>query len=228
MRIDVVTIFPHLLESFLGESILGRARRSGIVEVVPWNLRDFTSDVHRSVDDRPYGGGPGMVMKPEPVVEAVEAVEREAGPGHRILLTPQGRVFAQETADECARETHLILICGRYEGFDERIRTILQPDEISIGDYVLSGGEIPAMAIIEAVVRLLPGALGHPDSSRQDSFRNGLLDFPQYTRPPEYRGETVPDVLQSGHHEEIAAWRREQAARRTRRRRGKKGDTILS
>jgi tRNA (guanine37-N1)-methyltransferase len=171
------------------------------------------------VDDRPYGGGPGMVMKPGPVVEAVEAVEERSGAGRRILLTPQGKTFTQETADRLASEEHLILICGRYEGFDERIRTILKPDEISMGDYVLSGGEIPAMAVVEAVVRLLPGALGHPDSSRQDSFRDGLLDCPQYTRPPEYRGETVPDVLQSGNHEEIARWRAEQAEKRTRERR---------
>jgi tRNA (guanine37-N1)-methyltransferase len=220
MRIDVVTIFPGLFGPFLGESIPGRAREGGLVEVELWDLRDFTKDRHRSVDDRPYGGGPGMVMKPEPVVEAIEAVEAKAGPGRRILLTPQGTTFTQETADRLAGEEHLILICGRYEGFDERIRTILRPDEISIGDYVLSGGELPAMTIMEAVIRLLPGALGHPDSSRQDSFRDGLLDFPQYTRPPEYRGERVPDVLQSGNHEEIARWRAEQARERTEKRRG--------
>ncbi len=220
MRIDVVTIFPGLFGPFLDESIPGRAREGGLVEIELWDLRDFTGDRHRSVDDRPYGGGPGMVMKPEPVIEAIEAVEEKAGPGRRILLTPQGRTFSQETADRLAGEEHLILICGRYEGFDERIRTILRPDEISIGDYVLSGGEVPAMAIIEAVIRLLPGALGHPDSSRQDSFRDGLLDFPQYTRPPEYRGEGVPDVLQSGNHEEIARWRAAQAKERTEKRRG--------
>jgi tRNA (guanine37-N1)-methyltransferase len=219
MRIDIVTIFPNLFDTFLDESILGRARQNGLTEIELWDLRDFTSDRHRSVDDRPYGGGPGMVMKPGPVVEAVEAVEERSGAGRRILLTPQGKTFTQEAADRLASEEHLILICGRYEGFDERIRTILKPDEISMGNYVLSGGEIPAMAVIEAVVRLLPGVLGHPDSSRQDSFRDGLLDFPQYTRPPEYRGETVPEVLQSGNHEEIARWRAGQAEKRTRERR---------
>lgn len=219
MRIDVVTIFPGLFDRFIEESIVGRAGKSGLVEIHLWNLRDFTKDKHRSVDDRPYGGGAGMLMKPEPVVEAVEAIEAEGGPGRRILLTPQGKRFTQDAAGGIAGAGHLILICGRYEGFDERIRKILEPEEISVGDYVLSGGEVPAMAVIEAVVRLLPGALGHPDSARLDSFTEGLLDFPQYTRPPEFRGEKVPDVLVSGNHEEIARWRRQEALRRTKQRR---------
>lgn len=219
MRIDILTIFPGLFGEFLQESIVGRACKTELVEVRLWDLRDFTRDKHRSVDDRPYGGGPGMVLKPEPVVEAVEAVEAESGPGRRILLTPQGKTFTQNMAGEFAGEEHLILICGRYEGFDERIRKILRPEEISVGDYVLCGGEVPAMAIIEAAVRLLPGALGHPDSARQDSFSDGLLDFPQYTRPPEFRGEGVPGVLLSGNHEEIAVWRRKEAERKTKERR---------
>ena len=220
MKVDVVTIFPGLFDPFLGESIVGRAVEKGLVETRLWELRDFTKDKHRSVDDRPYGGGAGMVMKPEPIVEAVEAIEAENGPGRRILLTPQGKAFTQGMAGELAGSEHLILICGRYEGFDERIRKILNPEEISIGDYVLCGGEIPAMAIIEAVVRLLPGALGHPDSARQESFVDGLLDFSQYTRPPEFRGEKVPDVLQSGNHREIDEWRRQEALRKTKERRG--------
>ena len=220
MRIDMLTIFPGLFGEFLRESIVGRACEAGLIEARLWDLRDFTRDRHRSVDDRPYGGGPGMVMKPEPIVEAVEAVEAEAGPGRRILLTPQGKTFTQDMAGEFAGEEHLILICGRYEGFDERIRKILRPEEISVGDYVLCGGEVPAMAIVEAAVRLLPGALGHPDSASQDSFAGGLLDFPQYTRPPEFREEKVPEILLSGDHEEIAAWRRKEAERKTRERRG--------
>lgn len=218
MRIDIATIFPGLFDEFRVESIVGRAAESGLVSIYCWDLRDFTLDKHRSVDDRPYGGGPGMVMKPEPVVETVEAIEREAGPGRRILLTPQGEIFTQKKAGELAEEDHLILVCGRYEGFDERIRLILRPDEISIGSYVLCGGEVPAMAITEAVVRLLPGALGHPDSARHESFQEDLLDFPNYTRPPQYRGEEVPEILTSGDHEKIAAWRREQSLRKTEKR----------
>ena len=220
MRIDVLTLFPEVFQGPLSASLLGKAIEHGILEVVLTDIRDFATDRHRTVDDAPYGGGAGMVMRCEPLFGAVESLRGVNSLERVILMSPRGRRLDQRIVRKLAEAPDLVLICARYEGVDERVSRMLCTDEISVGDYVLSGGEIPAMAIIEAVVRLLPGALGHPDSSRQDSFRNGLLDFPQYTRPPEYRRETVPDVLQSGHHEEIAAWRAEQAARRTRQRRG--------
>ena len=217
MRIDVVTIFPAMLAGPLEESILGRARAAGLVEIGVHDLRDYTTDRHRTTDDAPYGGGAGMVMRPEPLFAAVEALRT---PGADvILMTPQGRVFNQAIARELSTRQHLLLLCGRYEGFDERVREHLATDELSIGDYVLTGGELPALVVIDAVVRLLPGALGSAESLAEESHATGLLEYPHFTRPPELRGWTVPDVLLSGNHAAIAAWRREQALLRTLRRR---------
>ena len=220
MRIDVLTLFPELFEKFRETSIVGRAVSSGLVEVVLTSYRDFAHDRHRSVDDRPFGGGSGMVMACGPVFEAVEHVvaQSQADPV-KILLTPQGETFSQGIAAELSREPHLLLMCGHYEGFDERIREGLAPREISIGDYVLSGGEPAAMVLIDAIVRLLPGALGDPNSAADESFSRGLLEYPQYTRPREFRGMCVPEVLLSGDHAKMEAWRREQARARTCRRR---------
>jgi len=216
MRIDILTLFPGILRGFLDESIMRLAREKGIAEVHLWDIRDYSDDRHRKVDDRPYGGGPGMVMMPGPVFAAVEAVDAAAAPpARKLLLTPQGRVFSQPLARELAREPRLMLICGRYEGFDERIHTGLGADEVSIGDYVLAGGEVPAMAITEAVVRLLPGALGDPESAALESFEDGSLDYPQYTRPPVFRGMAVPDVLLCGDHARVRQWRAERARERT-------------
>ncbi len=216
MRIDIVTIFPALFDPFLQESLMGKAMERGLVEIHVWDLRQFTHDRHRTVDDRPFGGGPGMVMKVEPVVEAVEHIEHVSSRSHRILLTPEGRFFTQEKARSLSREEHLLLLCGRYEGFDERIKAILEPEEISIGPYVLNGGEVAAMAVVEAVVRLIPGVLGDPESAQQDSFgENGLLDHPHYTRPREYRGHRVPEVLLSGDHEAVRRWRLQRSRERT-------------
>ena len=222
MRIDVLTLFPELFERFVTTSIVGRAVASGLVDIVLANHRDFAHDRHRSVDDRPFGGGAGMVMMCGPVFEAVEHVVAglEADP-ITILLTPQGERLDQGAVTELAQATNLLLLCGHYEGFDERIRLGLKPREISIGDYVLSGGEPAAMVLIDAVVRLLPGALGDPNSALDESFScsSELLEYPQYTRPREFRGMQVPEVLVSGDHAKVEAWRREQALQRTRRRR---------
>ena len=222
MRIDILTLFPEMFESILDKAIFKRASDRGLVNMYVRNIRDYTHDKHRTVDDAPYGGGAGMVLKPEPIFEAVEAVLAEAGAqsdtmeGTRIiLLTPQGRHFSQQTATELSKQDHLILICGHYEGFDERIREHLVNDEISIGDYVLSGGETAAMVVADAVIRLVPDVLGSPDSQVEESYSSGLLEYPHYTRPPEYRGWEVPEVLLSGNHGEIAKWRREQAVFRT-------------
>ena len=225
VRFDIITIFPGMFSSVVDESILGRAVKSGLVEIQRVDLRDFTEDRHRSVDDRPYGGGPGMVFKPEPVFDAVESVLGEVGSAadagvRKIILTPQGRRLDQSLLRELSGESRIVLLCGHYEGFDERIIEGLGFEEVSIGDYVLSGGELPAMVLIDGVVRLLPGALGHPESSEEESFENGILEYPQYTRPPEYRGMKVPEVLLSGNHAEIEQWRRQQALERTRDRRG--------
>ncbi len=222
IRIDVLTLFPELFERFVTTSIVGRAVEGGLVEIVPTNYRDFTHDRHRSVDDRPFGGGAGMVVMCGPVFEAVEhlVARRQTNP-LKILLTPQGERFTQRTAFELSEASDLMLLCGHYEGFDERIRVGLEPREISIGDYVLSGGEPAAMVLIDAIVRLLPGALGDPASAADDSFsyESGLLEYPQYTRPREFRGMGVPEILLSGDHAKMEAWRREQARLRTRRRR---------
>lgn len=220
MRIDVLTLFPEVLEPYLAASIVGRARQAGIVTIECTNFRDFARDRHRSVDDRAFGGGPGMVLMCPPVFDALEHVEsRVEGNPVRVLLTPQGEPLTQGTVDALADEAWLILLCGHYEGFDERIRTGVDAREISIGDYVLSGGEPAAMVLIDAVVRLLPGALGNEAGAGDDSFGNGVLEHPQYTRPREFRGMKVPDVLLSGDHGKIAAWRRQQAIKRTLKRR---------
>jgi tRNA (guanine37-N1)-methyltransferase len=219
MIIDVLTLFPGMFDGVLSESILKIALQKGALEVRLHNIRDYSKDKNLKVDDRPYGGGPGMVMTPQPVLDAVEAV-RPLGPVPKIIfLSPQGEVFDQEMARRMAGEPRLMLVCGRYEGFDERILLTLRPMEVSIGDYVLSGGEVPAMVLIDAVARLLPGVLGDPASAEQESFQDGLLDCPQYTRPPVFNEMKVPDVLLSGNHAEIARWRREQALLRTKARR---------
>lgn len=213
MKIDVLTLFPGMFAGPLDESIVGRARETGRLELRIHNLRDYTHDRHRTVDDRPFGGGPGMVLKPEPVFEAVEAL---AGAETRvILLTPSGRRFDQSVARELAQLPHLLLLCGSYEGVDERVQEALVDDELSIGDYVLTNGALPAMVMIDAVTRLLPGVLGDDASSLDESFSHGLLEYPQYTRPAEFRGVPVPAVLLSGNHAEIARWRAEQSRLRT-------------
>jgi tRNA (guanine37-N1)-methyltransferase len=223
-HVEVLTLFPQLLRPFLEEGVLGRAREAGLIAVETVDLREFGLGRHRVVDDVPYGGGAGMVIRPEPVFAAVrsrEALHREQGRKlHRVLLSPQGRPFTQALArDLAAREDALLLICGRYEGFDERIRQGAVDEEISGGDYVCLGGEAVALIVIEAVARLIPGVLGNPRSMDEESFSAGLLEYPQYTRPAEFEGAAVPEVLLSGHHGEIARWRREQALRRTKERR---------
>jgi tRNA (guanine37-N1)-methyltransferase len=217
VRIDVLTLFPRMFEGPFGESIVARAVAAGVVEIGIHNLRDWTHDRHRTVDDKPFGGGAGMVMKPAPLFEAIEALRREGG--QTVLLTPQGEVFSQRIAAELAALPSLLLVCGHYEGIDERVREHAVDREISIGDYVLSGGEIPAMVVTDAVVRLLPGALGSAESALDESHSAGLLEYPHYTRPADFRGWRVPDVLLGGNHAAIAKWRREQALARTRARR---------
>ena len=219
MRIDVVTLFPPLFAGAFEHSIIHRARQRGLVDIRLHNLRDYTSDRHRTVDDAPYGGGAGMVMKPEPFFKAVEHLREEGNPGRAVLLTPQGRRLAQPLVQRLAKEDRLILLCGRYEGVDERVRQHLVDDEVSIGDYVLSGGEPAAAVLIDAVVRLQPGALGSSHSTIEESFSENLLEYPQYTRPPEYRGWRVPEILLSGHHAAVQQWRRDQQIERTRQRR---------
>ena len=218
MRIDILTLFPNMFSGPFDESIIKRAIDRQLVSLAIHNLRDYTSDKHRIVDDSPYGGGPGMVLKPEPLFAAVEAIRGEAQIPV-ILLTPQGRLFDQRAAEELATYDQMILICGHYEGVDERVREHLVSDEISIGDYVLSGGELAAMVVVDAVVRQLPGALGSEASAGEDSHASGLLEYPQYTRPQVFRGWGVPEVLLSGNHAKIARWRREQSLLRTLRRR---------
>ena len=220
MRIDVLTLFPQAFESPLSCSILKRAQNNGLVEIVLTDIRDFAEDSYRKVDDKPYGGGPGMVMMPGPVFDCVELVQSlSKEKGRVILLTPQGQKFDQAKARELAAGKRMILIAGKYEGFDERIRTGLGAEQISIGDYVLNGGELAAMVIIDTVVRLLAGALGDEDSAKNDSFSEGLLEYPQYTRPEVFRGMKVPDILLSGDHAKIAEWRRRQALERTKKQR---------
>ena len=217
MKIDVLTLFPAMFAGPLDESIIKRAREAGRLDLAIHHLRDYAHDRHRTVDDRPFGGGPGMLLKPEPLFEAVESLTRK---GTRVmLLSPAGRPFSQGIARELAGFEHLLLVSGHYEGFDERVREQLADDELSIGDYVLTNGALPAMVIIDAVTRLLPGVLGDEDSAREESFSQGLLEYPQYTRPAEFRGMKVPEVLLSGNHAEIARWRAEQARLRTKERR---------
>lgn len=220
MRVDVVTIFPDQFPGPLGESVIGRARQRGLLDLVVHDLRDWSEPPHHQVDDEPFGGGGGMVLKPEPLFEALEDVGRrvsEAGmdPGPVILLTPQGERLEQRRVADLARRSQMTLVCGRYEGVDQRVRERLVDFELSIGDYVLSGGELPAMLVVDAVTRLQPGALGDENGAQRDSFSEALLDYPQYTRPAEYRGRGVPEVLRSGNHEAIARWRRGQALLRT-------------
>ena len=223
MKIDVLTLFPGMFTGPLDESIIKRARESGQLSLSIHNLRDYTHDRHRTVDDRPFGGGPGMLLKPEPIFEAVE---RLSGPQtHVVLLTPAGRPFTQAVAQELAVREHLLLICGSYEGVDERVREALVDDELTIGDYVLTNGALPAMVVTDVVVRLIPGVLGDDESAKEESFSEGLLEYPHYTRPAEFRGMKVPDVLLSGHHAEIEKWREEQSRRLTRERRPDLTDT---
>lgn len=220
MIIEVVTLFPAMVEQCASHSIIGRARESGALQLRVVDLRDYTHDRHRTADDAPYGGGAGMVMKVEPLDEAITDLRRKAGePVRVILMSPQGRKLDQRLVEELAEEGHLVLICGHYEGVDERVREHLVDDEISIGDYVLTGGELPALVLVDAVARYIPGVLGKAESAEEESFRDGLLEYPQYTRPEEYRGWRVPDVLLSGHHAMIARWRRRESLRRTLERR---------
>lgn len=219
MRIDVLTLFPGMFAGPLDESIVKRARAEGRLDLRVHNLRDYAHDRHKTVDDRPFGGGPGMVLKPEPLFEAVEHLTVGADDAQVILLSPAGRVFTQAIARDLAQHRHLLLVCGSYEGFDERIREGLADDELSIGDYVLTNGALPAMVVIDAVTRLLPGVLGDDESALEESFSQGLLEYPHYTRPAEFRGMKVPEILLSGNHAEIAKWRAEQAQLRTRLRR---------
>ncbi len=220
MRIDVLTLFPEMLEPFFSASIVGRARRAGLVNITCTQIRRFARDKHQSVDDKPFGGGPGMVLMCGPIFDAVAHVESlDPQPATRVLLTPSGEKLTQRVVESLAAEPRLLVICGHYEGFDQRIIDGLSPREISIGDYVLSGGEPAAAVLIDAVVRLLPGALGDEMSARSESFRDNRLEYPQYTRPREYRGMAVPEVLLSGDHARIAEWRRRQAEARTRVRR---------
>jgi tRNA (guanine37-N1)-methyltransferase len=216
MRFEIVTIFPRMIEAGLAEGVVGRAVARGVIDVKVHDLRAFTVDRHRSVDDVPYGGGPGMVMKPEPLVKAVEHIVATTGrPGAVILLSPQGRRFTQVEAQRLRRLGSLVLICGRYEGIDERVRELVATEELSVGDFVVSGGELPALIVVDAVSRLVPGVVGDGQSVEQDSFSRGLLDHPHYTRPPAYQGLQVPEVLLSGHHAQVERWRRTAALRQT-------------
>ncbi len=225
MRIDILTLFPEMFQVPFSFGIFKRAIDSGVFSIHLHNIRDYTHDKHHTTDDYPYGGGPGMILKPEPLFEALEAIKSEIHPEEEaeklpvILLTPQGRLFTQQMAQELSRYTNLIFICGHYEGVDERVTEHMITDEISIGDYVLTGGELPAMVVIDTIVRLLPGVLGSEASPLEDSHVSGLLEYPQYTRPPIYNGWAVPQVLLSGNHAQIARWRREQIIRRTLQRR---------
>ncbi|HYC58794.1 MAG TPA: tRNA (guanosine(37)-N1)-methyltransferase TrmD [Thermoanaerobaculia bacterium] len=221
MRIDFVTIFPNMFAPLLEEGVIARGIKKGLLDVRVWDLRDYATDKHRSTDDEAYGGGPGMVMLGEPVLRAVEAI----GAGHLVMTSPQGRRFDQQVAVELTEKQHVVFLCGRYEGFDHRVHEILQPDEISIGDFVVSGGELPAMLMADAIGRLIPGVVGNSGSVEEDSFFRGLLDYPHYTRPEELRGVRVPDILLSGHHENIRKWRKEQALRATL---GKRPDLLES
>ena len=221
MRVDVLTIFPEVVRCGVDYSIMKRAREKGTISVLVHNIRDFTEDKHRTTDEPPYGGGAGMVMKPEPIFAAAEHVKAEYWTEQTrvILLSPQGELFDQPKAEELSKCPHMVLICGHYEGVDERVREHLVTDELSIGDYVLTGGEIPALVVLDSVVRLIPGVLGDEQSALEESFAEGLLEYPQYTRPAEFQGWKIPEILLSGHHAEIAKWRRTQSLRRTLERR---------
>ncbi len=217
LRFDVLTLFPALFESYLGQSLLDDAIRAGLVEVHRWNIRDWTQDKHQRVDDRPFGGGPGMVLMAQPVVDAVEAVRAKAeSPGSLVMLTPAGERLTQRVVEQLAKEPRILLLCGRYEGFDDRIRQVLKPREISVGDFVCNGGEVPAMVVIDSVIRLVPGVLGDEASAADESHsEDGRIEYPQYTRPRAFRGLDVPEVLLSGNHGAVAKWRAEQSAKRS-------------
>ncbi len=218
MRIDIITIFPGMFAPVLDESMMRRAQEKGLVQFAVHDLRDYSDEAHRRVDDRPYGGGPGMVMRVEPIVKAVRAVRAQAAPEGRLILTsPAGRRFDQRGAGELSGEKRLVIVAGHYEGVDERVREVLEPDEVSVGDYVLTGGELPAMVLADAVVRLVPGVLGAENGAADDSFEGGLLEAPQYTRPVDFEGRRVPEVLRSGDHARVAEYRRRQARERTAR-----------
>jgi tRNA (guanine37-N1)-methyltransferase len=220
MKVDIVTIFPKMVDAGLSEGVVGRARERGILDIAVHNLRDFTADRHHVVDDVPFGGGPGMVMKPEPFFAALEVItERRGTPGAVVLMSPAGRPYVQADAARLAKVGHVVLLCGRYEGIDDRVRMALATEELSIGDYVLSGGELPAMVVVDSVARLVPGVVGDRESVAADSFMRSLLDHPHYTRPADFRGLAVPEVLLSGHHAAIRRWRRREALRRTLERR---------
>lgn len=221
MHFDILTLFPNMFRSPFEESIIKRASEQGLVTITIHNIRDYAAGKHRVTDDAPYGGGGGMIMKPEPIVHAVESIlgTEDSTRVPVILLTPQGRPFTQRVARELSAYSRILLICGRYEGVDERVRKLLASDEISVGDYVLTGGEIPAMVIVDAVTRLIPGVLGDPSATSKDSHADGLLEYPQYTRPPVFRGHAVPEILVSGNHAAVELWRRRQALRRTHERR---------
>jgi len=221
MRFDILTLFPGIFAGYLGQSLLAKAQEAGLVDVQLFDIRQWSKDKHHKVDDRPFGGGPGMILQAPPVVDCVEAVQQLASSGKLVVMSPRGRTLTQPVVEELAKEPRILILCGRYEGFDERIFEILQPEEISIGDYIINGGEAAAMVVIDAVIRLIPGVLGDEESSHHDSFSSGnrLLEFPQYTRPREYRGHTVPEILLGGNHEQIARWRREQSYLSTRKRR---------
>ncbi len=216
MLCAILTLFPEAIRPYLDESILGIAQAQGKLRVELVDFREFTTDRHRTVDDRPFGGGPGMVLKPEPIFDAVEATERELGPFHKVMLCPRGQTLNRAKAHELCKRERLLLLCGRYEGFDERIRAGFAWEEISLGEFVLAGGELAALAVLESAVRLIPGVLGCAQSNELESFETELLDYPQYTRPREYRGSQVPEVLLSGNHEEVAKWRLAEAQRLTR------------
>ncbi len=219
MRIDVVTLFPEMIRERSSQGIQGRALAQGVLELATWNPRDFTTDRHRNVDDRPYGGGPGMVMQVQPLCAAIRAARADGPPARAIYLSPQGQRFTQDRARELAAEPRIILVAGRYEGIDERVIGLEVDEELSVGDYVLSGGELPALLVMDAVTRLLPGALGDAGSAQQDSFMDGLLDYPHYTRPEQVEGMRVPEVLLGGDHAAIRRWRQKQALGRTWQRR---------
>lgn len=215
MRFDILTIFPEIFRSPFEHSILKRAREAGLIEINLVNIRDFATDKHRTTDDYPYGGGSGMVMKPEPIARALRHAEEVGGKGRVILLSPAGKRFDQGIARRLSAERRLVFICGRYEGIDERVRERFVDEELSIGDYILTGGEFPAMVIVDAVSRLIPGVLGCSESSEDESFSADMLEYPQYTRPPEFEGMKVPEVLFSGHHADVAGWRRREALKKT-------------
>lgn len=220
MRFDILTLFPGLFDSYLEQGLLSKAIEKELVEIHCWNFRDWATDKYQSVDDTPYGGGPGMLIRCEPVYNCVEAVQSETEPGQLIMLTPSGRKLDQQLVEELSEKQRLLLLCGRYEGFDERIAQGLKPMEVSVGDFICNGGEVPAMLLIDTVIRLIPGVLGTEASAKYDSFSTDqLLEYPQYTRPREFRGMEVPEILLSGNHPAIAEWRREQSLRRTRERR---------